>query len=251
VERIRNFSSQSEDYPKSFAVFLAHTDQKTNASAWLDRRIAELPRREVFIDAGAGNGKLTAQLAPQFARTIAVEPNPALARELSMACPTAEIQGAPIQQARPTSAGDFVLCSHVLYYIDSLEWGEILRTIADWLAPGGLAVVALQNSNTDCMSMLRQFTGRTFRLGDAADAFAKESAGRFQVEVETVPAHVETDSLEAAYIVAEFMLNLAPTTPMPLRADVERYVVDRFRRPDGRWRFSCHQDFLKIRRAGD
>jgi SAM-dependent methyltransferase len=247
VQRARNFSSQSADYPQAFAVFLANTDQKRNAKAWLDRRIAGLASRRVFIDAGAGNGTLTAQLAPEFERTIAVEPNPSLVRELRAACPSAEILPTPIDAANPPAEADFVLCSHVLYYVSRTEWMDVLRTLASWLSPQGQAVVVLQNAGTDCMTMLRNFTGHSFQLGPLADDFAAESIGRFSVEVETVPAHIKTASLQEATTIAEFMLNLAPPDPMPWLTDVERYVDEHFRRPDGVWRFSCHQDCLIIR----
>ena len=86
-ETIRVYDSQSELYHTAFETFLQHTDQKTNARDWLERFIALLPQRRVFIDAGAGTGQLTSWLIPQFTRTIALEPNPYLPSDFQNSFP--------------------------------------------------------------------------------------------------------------------------------------------------------------------
>jgi hypothetical protein len=97
------------------------------------------------------------------------------------------------------------------------------------------------------MRMLHHFTREDFDLGDLARSFADYAQGQFDVRTETVAAHIQTDSFEAAYIIAEFILNDIPHSPPPLRAELERYINTHFRR-NGDYRFSCHQDFLRIRR---
>ena len=49
---IHVYDSQGTAYSQAFDVFLAHTDQKANASAWLEQQVAGLARSEVFVDAG-------------------------------------------------------------------------------------------------------------------------------------------------------------------------------------------------------
>lgn len=243
---IKTYNSLGPDYREAFSVFLAHTDQKAKASAWLEKAVAGLPTREVCIDAGAGNGKLTGWLQAHFPRTIAVEPNPSLCKELRAACPTAEMIAETIAAADLGPIADFVLCSHVFYYIDRPRWPETLHKLASWLRPGGVLVIALQNHETDCMRMLRHFTGEEFDLSALAQAFAAKTQGKFDVHTETVTAHIQTPTFEPAYVIAEFMLNLLPLPNPPSRADLERYVTDHFRSPEGGYRFSCHQDFLRV-----
>jgi hypothetical protein len=62
-----------------------------------------------------------------------------------------------------------------------------------------------------------------------------------------VEAHVRTDSFEAAYVIAEFCLNALPLPHPPPRAELEQYIRTHFQ-SNGSYRFSCHQDFLRIRR---
>ena len=244
---IQVYDSQGTAYSQAFDVFLAHTDQKANASAWLEQQVAGLARSEVFIDAGAGTGKLTAWLAPRFRRTIAIEPNPSLRDQLRQACPGVEVLPESIAAAQPRVQADFVLCSHVFYYLERGQWAETLGVLAGWLGPDGLLAVGLQNHQTDCMRMLRHFTGDEFDLSSLGREFAQAAEGTFDVRTDTVEAHIQTKTFEAAYIICEFMLNLLPLPRPPRRAELQRYLQDHFRHGEG-YRMSCHQDFLRLQR---
>jgi SAM-dependent methyltransferase len=244
---VRVYDSQSEAYHEAFGVFLAHTDQKVNARRWLDGLVQTLPARRVFVDAGAGNGQVTAWYLDRFERTIAIEPSPSLSADLRRACPGAQVQPVKILQAEPDAAADLVLCSHVLYYIDRPEWLPTVARMASWLAPGGVLAVVLQHDDTDCMRMLGTFLGQSFDLAALAREFEQEHGRQYQVERHLVPAHVVTPDFARAYVVAEFMINLLPMPNPPQRAALEEYVRTHFADPQGGFRFSCHQDFLVIR----
>jgi trans-aconitate methyltransferase len=245
--RINVYDSQSADYHRAFQVFLDHTDQKVNARRWLDALVEGLPARRLYIDAGAGNGQVTAWFTARFERTIAIEPNPSLAAELRHACPSAELLQTGILQATPGGQGDLVLCSHVLYYVDRHEWLPIIDRMASWLAPGGVLAVVLQNHDTDCMRMLEAFSGRRFDLSDVTREFGAAHQGRYRIELQQVAAHVTAPELTTAYTVGEFMLNLIPLPNPPDSAAVESYILQHFGAAGGGFRFSCHQDILVIR----
>jgi SAM-dependent methyltransferase len=97
-QHISTYDSSSSEYHRAFDVFLANTDQKVKAREWLSGLIGGLSSRQLFIDAGAGNGKVTAWFVGDFQRTIAIEPNPSLCAELRRTCPTAEV----VRQKRST-----------------------------------------------------------------------------------------------------------------------------------------------------
>jgi ubiquinone/menaquinone biosynthesis C-methylase UbiE len=73
-ELIQVFDSHGEAYKRAFQTFLDHTDQKRNAKRFLQQLVDRLPNRNVFIDAGAGNGEVTKAFADAFDRTIAIDP---------------------------------------------------------------------------------------------------------------------------------------------------------------------------------
>lgn len=246
-EFVRVFDSQGEDYKRAFQVFLDSTDQKRNAKRFLQRLVDDLPARKVFIDAGAGTGEVTKAFAPTFDRTIAIEPNAHLLAQLQRAIPQADAIGTSILDASPEAQGDFVLCSHTLYYIPADEWLAHLERLVSWMSPTGVTVVVLQNRGTDCMTMLQHFFGHRFDLGSLADAFRAKHGDHYEVSTTLDQAHVETSEQSAACTVAEFMLNLLPISQPPVKRDLDAYVAKHFATTDGAYRLSVHQDFLQIR----
>jgi len=248
TETITVYDSQSLEYHQAFQVFLDHTDQKLKAQAWLSELIDRLPSRRTFIDAGAGNGKVTAWFVERFDRTIAIEPNVSLRRDLERACPTAEIISERILNANIGAVGDLILCSHVFYYLDPSEWVRTLARLASWLAPEGVLLVVVQNHNTDCMNMLDHFLGKRFLVPSLARQFRESHRSSYDLRIDTSPAKIETPDFPSAYVIAEFMLNLLPIPSPPSRRALGDYVRAQFERPDGAFRFSCDQDFIQIRK---
>lgn len=241
------FDSATPEYTKAFHTFLAHTDQKDKAMEWLDREVGTLTQRRTAIDVGAGTGKLTAWLVNRFTRVIGLEPNPSLAAEFRTTCPTATLIPDPILAAAPGLSADFILCSHVWYYVPREEWEASVRQLISWLAPGGVLAIAIQNPDTDCMRMVHHFIGRPVDLRELA-AIVSAPNGPYDVRLDTVEAHIRTEDLRTACEVAEFILNVLPMPNPPLWADLERYVASHFSQPGGGYRYSCHQDFLRIAR---
>jgi hypothetical protein len=213
--------------------------------AWLRREVEALQDRAVMIDVGAGSGKLTSWFTPYFARVIAIEPNPFLGAELRAVCPTAEILATTITATLPPAAGNFLLCSHVFYHIPEREWESNLRQLMSWLAPGGVMAVALQNPQSDCMRMVEHFIGGRFDLGKLCRV-VEMGPGGFEARLETVPAHIQAADLGTACEIAEFVLNVLPMQSPPSWIDLERYVEEHFKKADQGYRFSCHQDFLRV-----
>jgi len=246
-DTVQVFDSQGESYKQAFQVFLNHTDQKRNAKRMLQQVVDAMPIRQVFIDAGAGNGAVTRAFADAFDRTIAIEPNLYLLSQLQQALPNAEAIGEPILKAKPAANGDLVLCSHILYYIPAEEWLAHLECLVSWMSLTGVTLVILQNRETGCMNMVHHFLHHRFELRQVAELFQQKHGDRYEMMTTLDPSHVDTPDLASAYTVAEFMLNLLPMPHPPKRQDVQAYVKAHFANPDGRYRIPVHQDFLQIR----
>lgn len=246
-ERVRVFDSQGEAYKQAFQIFLDHTDQKRNAKRWLQEVVDRLPARRVLIDAGAGNGEVTRTLAHAFDRTIAIEPNLYLLKQLQQVVPVAEAIGRSIMAAQPPAQGDLVLCSHTFYYIPAEDWLGHLERLVSWMSPTGVTVVVLQHRESGCMNMVHHFFGHRFELRRTADMFRLKHGDRYEVMTTLDPAHVVTPDLTKTYAVAEFMLNLLDIKEAPTRRDVEAYLQTHFAAPQDGYRIPVHQDFLQIR----
>ena len=249
-EKARVYDSSSPEYQAAFRTFLSCTDQKEKAMAFLDNEIKLLPGKDTFIDVGAGTGKLTAHYAPSFRHTLAIEPNPSLVSELRTNCSGVTIFQNNLNEAVVSQKADFVLCSHVFYYLPRHMWLASLDKMAGWLAVGGVLEIALQNRDTDCMKMLSHFLNQRFDLAGLAAEFSDRAGRLFAVSLTTVPATIRTASLHEACCVAEFMLNLLPMPAPPLMKDLESYVQRCFLH-SGSFEYSCDQDFLRVQRLNE
>jgi hypothetical protein len=247
-EPLEPYAHDQPEYARAFGTFLTHTDQKTKTIGWLTDLVNGLRSHGLFVDAGAGDGSMTAPLAKLFDRTIAIEPNGALRAQLARRCPQAEIVKAPIGEARITSPADFVLCSHVLYYVAQNDWTETLGRLTSWLGAYGAVVVLLANSNADVIALPREFFGRNFDLAPAVQEF-KASHDDYEILIHTLSCEIVVDDLESACTLTRFFLSDYPDWGKTVtRRRIEEYVRSHFTDPRG-YRLSCDQDAVLLLRG--
>ncbi|GHA45566.1 hypothetical protein GCM10010329_80270 [Streptomyces spiroverticillatus] len=239
------------EYDRAFRTLLTHAAGKNSGGAHLASTVAALPRRAVFVDAGAGTGRSTAALADSFERITAIEPNPHLRDRLARACPQARVLAESIATAQVDERADLVLCSHVLYHVDPGQWLSTVQRLASWTARGGQTVVVLQNPEGDCMRMLRHFSGYRYDLRSLPAPFtAADLHHEWRTSLTTVPGTVETPDLDSALTIARFLLNDAPLpTPPPRLDELADYLDQHHRTPGGRYLLTCPQDYLHLERA--
>jgi trans-aconitate methyltransferase len=246
--RVAQLDSTTPEYTKAFHTFLEHTDEKDKEQQWLDSQVRELMRLGTAIDAGAGTGKLTRWLTDRFTRVLGIEPNPSLAAEFRVTCPMAILIPQTILAANLQVAADFIVCSHVFYYIPRTEWEVHLRQLISWMAPGGVLAITLANPDADCMRMVNHFIGGYRGLRELASVAESAPGGPYDVRLETVESYIRTDNLQTACEIAAFVLNDQPTPNPPLWTDLEKYVSNQFSQPTGGYQYSCHQDILRVAR---
>nr|WP_240449186.1 methyltransferase domain-containing protein [Streptomyces harenosi] len=244
--------AEEDAYRRALGRFLAGSDEKAVAHAYLDRVVAALPRRRVLLDIGPADGTTTRHLAPSFERTVCVEPSEPMRRALRQTCPDAVVLADPVLEAEPGVSADLALLSHVLYYVPAEQWTATVLRIMGWVAPGGLLLVFLQNPDNACMAMVRHFTGCRFDLRNLARELAGGPPGLVgDIALDILPARYTGSRLSETVEVAEFHLSLPEPlgdgTP-PARDSVEDYVRRHFRTPEGGYTIRHDQDVLRIRR---
>ena len=245
-QALEPYAHDQTEYARAFGTFLSHTNQKAKAIGWLTDFVGRLRSRGLFVDAGAGEGSTTTVLAGLFERTIAIEPNSALRAELVRRCPKAEIVALPIREVQIAYSADFVLCSHVLYYVPQADWTDTLERLASWVGPNGAAVVLLANSDADVILLPRAFFGANFNLAQAAQEFKARHPG-WDVLMSTLNCEIVVEDLESACMLTRFFLSDYPDwgNKVTLRR-VQEYVLSHFAGPRG-YRMSCDQDVLLVR----
>jgi hypothetical protein len=253
VERRENgeaggLRTTEDAYRDAFSRFLAGTDEKTTTHAYLRDVVERMPARRVLLDVGAADGTTTRFLSPYFEHTVCIEPSAPMRRALARACPRAEVVAEPVLEARIDARADLALLSHVLYYVPREQWTATVTRLLEWLAPGGLLLVLLQDPDAACMRMVRHFTGLRFDLRELADdlaALPRDLAGG--VELDTVPARYRSGDLDETVSVAGFHLSL-PCGPSPTRDAVRAYVRQHLRDGDGGYVLRHDQHVLRVHR---
>ncbi|MEU0743379.1 class I SAM-dependent methyltransferase [Streptomyces sp. NPDC006134] len=235
-------------YLEAFDRFLAGTDEKSTTHAYLQGIIERLPARRVFLDVGAADGTTTRHIAPYFQRTVCIEPSAPMRRALAQACPQAEVMAEPVLEARVDAQADLALLSHVLYYVPRAQWAATVARVMEWVAPGGVLLVVLQDPDNACMRMVRHFTGRRFDLEELADELSTLPPGLAGgAGLDVVPACYRSRDLDETVTVAGFLLSV-PGTPHPPREAIEAYVRRHFADGDGGYALRHDQHVLRVQR---
>ncbi|MGZ3113747.1 class I SAM-dependent methyltransferase [Streptomyces sp. H62] len=241
--------TQEDAYRQAFTRFLAGTDEKNNTHAYLRDILGQLPARRVLLDVGPADGTTTRHLAPYFERTVCIEPSEPMRRALKLVCPEAEVVSEPVMEAGIEVRADAALLSHVLYYVPRGQWVATVSRIMQWLAPGGLLLVLLQNPDEACMRMVRHFTGARFDLRELAGELAALPPGLISgIELDTVPACYRSGDLDEAVAVADFHLSV-PGASTPRREAVQAYVRQHLRNREGEYVLRHDQHALRIQRT--
>jgi len=244
--------TDEDAYRDALGRFLAGTDEKDVTHAYLGQVVEGLPARRVFLDVGPADGTTTQHIAPFFERTVCIEPSEPMRRALKRACPDALVLADPVLEAQPGVTADLALLSHVLYYIPRPQWAATVLRIMEWIEPGGILLVLLQNPESACMRMVRHFTGNRFDLRELVEELTTAPPGLVgAVRLDTIPARYSSPDVEETVTVAGFHLSVPfgrPARKPPAREAVEDYVRRHFSDPGGGYTIRHDQDVLHIER---
>lgn len=121
--------------------------------------IETLPRRERFLDIGAGGGHLTIPIAQQFEMTTIVEPNLCQAEMFQRRYPDFRIyNNCWMDIDLGEERFDLILCSHVLYYIPEGSWMQTVEKMYHHLSPGGCLIIVMQSPLGEVADFFNRFT---------------------------------------------------------------------------------------------
>ncbi|MDJ0679314.1 MAG: methyltransferase domain-containing protein [Xenococcaceae cyanobacterium MO_167.B52] len=247
------FRYENQVYKDYFAWFLQHTDEKQRIWNWFSEEfLPRLETRDVLIDAGAGNGEIMSHFLPKFHRCIAIEPSPAFTTDLLKLIPEQYLYQTTIIDA-PLSLpkANLVIESHVKYYIPAEEWEINTDRLISWLTPGGCLVEVLESEHSDFQRMRAEFLGQKYVTELQQFAWQYGRRKNVEIEVDTRRAWVSCTSLEMMLGIAIFMMNDVPPDVLsnhsgrPTYKQLARWIHQNSYSPDGVYRMSCVQDFVK------
>lgn len=137
------------DLQSSSSIFFnKHIDTTTTTPTTCRDEKQNINNELSLLDVGAGPGQITHKLARHFRTIEVMEPNPSPDYLASYARsePPFVVHPSPTleEAAIAPYAYDLIICSHVLYHVDTSRWSECLQKLHGGLRkPSGRLVVAL------------------------------------------------------------------------------------------------------------
>lgn len=150
---------EDAEFQRQLALFIRCSTEKGIELVKVGEIIAGLPHRRYFLDIGAGGGDLTIPISQSFDETTVVEPNEKQASFLKRRCPHFRVYDDFWEKVDLGSKRyDFILCSHVLYYIEEGQWLTTIEKMYAHLEDGGRIAIVLQSPIGEVADFFNQFT---------------------------------------------------------------------------------------------
>ena len=194
------------EYRRQLALFVRSCTEKGIELVRIGELIAGLGGRRSFLDIGAGGGDLTIPVSSSFETTTVVEPNELQARRLQRRCPFFRVINERWDRVDlGPERFDFVLCSHVLYYIPEGAWLSTIEKMHDHLAPGGCVAIVIQSPMGEVAEFFSRFTRYDVNIlglwGELIRRYGDEAVGvRYFIN------EIYTESLEDMVSIGLFLL---------------------------------------------
>lgn len=170
------FDSLGKDYETAFAGFTAQREE----AEWLAK---ELPANARVLDLGCGTGRPVAEvLAAAGHRVTGYDLSPTMIEIARTQIPCATFDVADLRTLdQPASRWDAVVVCYSLLQLSRAEIDAALAKFADWLAPGGIFLMATMPVDAEGFDF--QFMGRTVTVSSYSAEGYRERLTHLGLEV--------------------------------------------------------------------
>ena len=197
---------EDAEYQRQLDLFIRCSTEKGIELVKIGEIIAGLPHRRCFLDIGAGGGGLTIPISQSFNEVTVVEPNQKQASFLKRRCPHFKIYNDFWEKANLGSKlYNFILCSHVLYYIEDGHWLTTIEKMYAHLEDGGRIAIVLQSPIGDVADFFNHFTHYDVNILELWRDLIQHY-GDDAIEVRYFMNEIWTESLEDMVTIGLFLL---------------------------------------------
>lgn len=197
---------EDAEYQRQLSLFVRCSTEKGIELVKIGEIIGGLTKRRYFLDIGAGGGDLTIPISQSFEETTVVEPNEKQASFLKRRCPNFKIYNDFWEKVDLGSQRyDFILCSHVLYYIEEGHWMTTIEKMYVHLEEGGRIALVLQSPIGEVANFFNQFTHYDVNILELWRDLIKRY-GDEAIEVRYFMNEIWTERLEDMVTIGLFLL---------------------------------------------
>jgi ubiquinone/menaquinone biosynthesis C-methylase UbiE len=234
------------EYQRQLAVFVKSATEKGIELIKIGEIIAGLAKRNYFLDIGAGGGDLTIPVSQSFDETTIAEPNVKQADFLKKRCPHFNIYNDFWENVElGPRRFDFILCSHVLYYIEEGHWMNTIEKMYAHLEEGGRIAVVLQSPIGEVADFFNQFTHYDVNILELWRNLIQRY-GEDAVEVRYFLNEIWTDNLDDMVTIGLFLL--LDVSFKKYEENIRQYFEARHKIPDG-YRIKQDEILLVIKKG--
>ncbi|HOW56943.1 MAG TPA: class I SAM-dependent methyltransferase [Smithellaceae bacterium] len=206
MENNKTEMAEDAEYKRQLALFVQSSTEKSIELVKVGEVISGLAERNSFLDIGAGGGDLTIPISQSFSETTIVEPNEKQVEYFKRRCPQFNIFNNSWDKINLAGKRfDFILCSHVLYYIPEGRWLTTIKKMYDHLHQGGRIAIVLQSPVGEVARFFNQFTRYDVNIlelwGELIRKYGDDNIG-----VKYFLNEIWTDSLEDMVTIGLFLL---------------------------------------------
>jgi len=222
---------EDAEYQRQLALFVRCSTEKGIELLKIGEIIAGLSHRRYFLDIGAGGGDLTIPISQSFNKTTVVEPTEKQASYLKRRCPYFKVYNDFWEKVNPSSKRyDFILCSHVLYYIEEGHWLTTIDKMYAHLEDGGRIAIVLQSPIGEVAGFFNQFTHYDVNILELWRDLIQRY-GDDAIEVRYFMNEIWTDNLEDMVTIGLFLL--IDSRFREYEEEIRQYFESHHKRADG------------------
>ncbi|NPU85500.1 MAG: class I SAM-dependent methyltransferase [Syntrophaceae bacterium] len=219
------------EYLRQLSLFVQSCTEKGIELVKIGELIADLNQRRSFLDIGAGGGDLTIPVSSSFESTTVVEPNELQAHRLRRRCPTFRVINDRWDNVDlGAERFEFILCSHVLYYVPEGTWLATIEKMHDHLEPGGRIAIVIQSPIGEVAEFFSRFAQYDVNIlglwGELIRKYGDES-----VEVRYFINEIFTENLEDMVSIGLFLL--IDRNYRRHEDEIRKYFEARHKTPEG------------------
>jgi adenine deaminase len=236
---------EEAEYQRQLAVFVRSSTEKGIELVKIGEMVAALEERRSFLDIGAGGGDLTIPISQSFSETAVVEPNGKQASYLKRRCPHFTVYNENWERmVLGERRFDFVLCSHVLYYIEEGRWLGTIDKMYSCLEKGGRIAIVLQSPLGQVADFFRNFTRYDVNVLDLwRDLITKY--GEEAVDVRYFTNEIWTDNIDDMVSIGLFLL--LDRSFLKRKEEIRRYAGTRLK-VEGGYRIAQDEVLLSVKK---
>lgn len=223
-------------YLTSFKLYLKCMQGPDFAVHCTEQILPKLPNRRNMLDIGPGTLRMTRIVGKDFERLSLLDVNEDVLSQIDDEPVVAgqevtKYHSGILEAELPDDSFDFVMCSHMLYYVDRPKWMDVMWKCLKSLTPGGILAVAMSGDEGGKADMDIHFGGGCINIQSWVKE-CQETFGPEQVDVFHCSEFSSAHDLETMVHLAGFLMGDVDVKKRVTRAAITSYVETNCRTPE-------------------